>query len=626
MKKIALAFVVVLVTLPAALRWQASAQTVYDLPNNDADCPGNCRQIPWQAGSDLWNNGTLPVYTSVPCNGLTEGNGTTDNTSAINACISALSNGQATLIPPGIYYVNGTISIPSNKVLRGSGSTNCKQGRWLSSTFNGDTGTGAACTTLKFGSGGWVSLGGDVGNTVSRGSEIALSSGYTKGSTSIVASSSPGVSAGDFIAVYEQPDSAIPVTSSGAYGDCSWCGEANNANNLMVQIIPVASVSGNTINLGRPLYYTFKSSLSPKFRKYTFAVSKAGVESIKLWGYSSSRTHPHIGLSRSVYSWVKDAECYRDANDAKAFPVFAQYAYGDEIRDSYFHFSLETESDRAYSVGLMQATSDNKIENNIFREQRHGGGQEGGGSGNVWLYNYIDDMYYTYDLTWKDSMRLNHGAHPYMTLVEGNIATAFGTDVSWGSASHGVLFRNWFWGDLTGNYTGYDSSHPNGGFFAVRIDYHNNYFSAVGNVLGNTAAAGGPGHTTWSNANIHPTTSNCGTTGTRSAPVVYWVGCDDNGGSYKSDSWDTMIRHGNWDYKTQGVAEWGGGSNHTLRPSMYYTSKPAFFGNCAWPAFGPDLPQITNMLPAKARYEGSSGCSAATGAPAAPSGLTSVVH
>src|SRR4051812_18784303 len=82
----------------------ARAATTYDLPNNDADCPANCRQIPWKAGSDVWNGGTLPTFTGVTCAGLTEGNGTSDNTTRINGCLTALSSQQASVIPPGIYY------------------------------------------------------------------------------------------------------------------------------------------------------------------------------------------------------------------------------------------------------------------------------------------------------------------------------------------------------------------------------------------------------------------------------------------------------------------------------------------------------------------------------------------
>src|SRR5512147_1765674 len=112
----------------------------YDLPNNDNDCPGNCRQVPWLAGSDIWNNGTLPARTNVvTCTGLTEGNGTTDNAPAINSCIAALTTNQVAYIPPGIYYVNGAVTLKSNTSLRGAGSNNCTQGRWLSGSFPGDT-------------------------------------------------------------------------------------------------------------------------------------------------------------------------------------------------------------------------------------------------------------------------------------------------------------------------------------------------------------------------------------------------------------------------------------------------------------------------------------------------------
>jgi hypothetical protein len=80
-----------------------------------------------------------------------------------------------------------------------------------------------------------------------------------------------------------------------------------------------------------------------------------------------------------------------------------------------------------------------------------------------------------------------------------------------------------------------------------------------------------------------------------------------------------MIRHGNYDFKTQGVAEWGGGANHALAPSMYYASRTAFFGNCTWPAFGPDVSGITSTQPAKNRFEGGTVCTGTgPGTPPAP--------
>jgi len=176
-----------------------SAQgAVYDLPSADGDCPNNCRQIPWRGGADVWNGGQLPNLTSVTtCTGLTEGNGTTDNGTAIQNCISAAPANTVVLIPAGMYYVNRTINLKTRVVLRGAGGGPGAQGRWLSSAYHGDTGGTATVTTLKFGSSGGIS----TPNSSSLGATVSLSSGYTKGSTTLVTSSAPGVAVGDLIVI-----------------------------------------------------------------------------------------------------------------------------------------------------------------------------------------------------------------------------------------------------------------------------------------------------------------------------------------------------------------------------------------------------------------------------------------
>jgi hypothetical protein len=571
---------------------------LYDVPNNDADCPNNCRQIPWKAGSDVWNGGTLPNYTPVTCTGLTEGNGTTDNASKIQTCLNNLSTNQAALIPPGMYYVNGRITIPSHKALRGSGSTNCAQGLWLTETFHGDVGTGSTCTTLKYGPNGTIRTAGSG----SISSPVALSSGYTKGSTSIVTSSAPGLAVNDWIIVSELGDPEVPVTWTGSNGDCTWCGEIDDTGYLMSQIMQVTSVSGTTIGLSRPLYYTFKASLKPHLRKLSGGAQKAGVEHMKLWGAVNNRLDPHIEVDGCKHCWFKSIETYNTPNVAKAYPIYMTYSYGNEVRDSYFHYGQGNGADRNYGLGLFGPNSDIKIENNIYRENRHSFSQEGGGSGNVFLYNYVDDNY-TDDLSYLGAAYTNHGAHPYMTLFEGNIVSHLVADDGWGSSSHIVLFRNWLWGDETGNFTGFTSNNPDWGFVALEITWKQTFYSVVGNVLGITGL-----HTNWNNATVF--SADCNWDSTRTSPSVYGFGCESGAqtGPYDTKTRTTAILHGNYDYKTQGVAFWDGGANRTLKKSMYYASKPSFFGNCAWPAFGPDLNPMTNTLPAKARYEGSSAC------------------
>ena len=53
---------------------------------------------------------------------------------------------------------------------------------------------------------------------------------------------------------------------------------------------------------------------------------------------------------------------------------------------------------------------------------------------------------------------------------------------------------------------------------------------------------------------------------------------------------NTMIRHGNYDYLTRGVAWDPAIADRAIPASYFRTSKPDFFGNLAWPAFDPALP------------------------------------
>lgn len=589
--------VLVLCLVPSA-SW-----AVYSLPNDDGDCPANCRQIPWSAGSDLWNGGTLPVRTGIACtSGLTEGDGTTDNTAAIETCLANISSNQASVLPAGIYYIAGTLDIPANKSLRGANGHVCTQGTWLSTSWRGDTGGGAGCTTLKLGTSGYVNM--DVGAT--KGTTYNLSSGYDKGSTSIVTSTTPSnIATGDYVVIHELSDSAIPVSITGTSGACNWCGDIVSASGrVMVQFIPVTNVSGTTITLGRPLYYTFKSALTPQITEYTGMMAKAGLEDLKVDGYvnRTTRTAQLIRIAGCAYCWVKNVEVYASPASSKAFPLYMEWDYGIEIRDGYFHWGVANASDENYSPGLFFVNSDNKIENNVFRENRHCMTMEGGGSGNVFLYNYCDDQW-TDDLTYLASGRASHGAHPYFNLWEGNIASHFSADPIWGTSSHNVFWRNWLWGDATGNYTGWTGTDPSWGFVALEISFYNKYYSAVGNVLGNNSL-----HTTWSGASVF--TAACSWSQSRSAPRVYGLGCDSNGeGIYDSAVRSTLISHGNYDYKTVGQAHWDGGADHAIGNSMYYGSKPAFFGSCAWPPFdGTQSPPTINPLPAKERYNGLTTC------------------
>jgi hypothetical protein len=562
-----------------------AAGAYYALPNNDGDCPGNCRQIPWLAGSDQWNSGTLPTYTGVNCtSGLTEGDGTTDNASAIQTCLDNLSTQQAAVLPAGIYYCNGNITIPSDKALRGAGSGSASA-KWLP-TYRGLASDGT--TEIKMGASCLIRFG---TSSPTFGSELAINT-PAKGATTLTCTTAcTGISVNDWISIYEDADSTIPATATGDSGTCTWCGN-NTGSNLIQQFAQVTAVNGTTLTISRPVYYAYDGAQNPTIREVTFNVARAGIEQLKLHGFAT-RGSAIVYMRGALFSWVKDVETYKTGNQNKSNHVTNDYGHANEIRDSYMHYGIDSSSDTNYGLAFFFWNSDHKIENNILRHHRHSLAFEGGGSGVAILYNYIDDNY-TDDLTYLGSARTNHGAHPMFHLYEGNHISHLEADDVWGSSSHIVLFRNWLRGESTG--TDVPSFPPSGGFWAAHIDRLNVYYSLVGNVLGVDNA-------TWAAGRLEITQSSHCDSGTRTA---YAFGCSD--GVYFAPPRTTAIKHGNYDYVTDSVSFWDGGANHTLKTSLYYEAKPAFFGPCNWPVFGPDVGGITGTHPAQQRFVGATTC------------------
>jgi len=64
-----------------------------------------------------------------------------------------------------------------------------------------------------------------------------------------------------------------------------------------------------------------------------------------------------------------------------------------------------------------------------------------------------------------------------------------------------------------------------------------------------------------------------------------------------------VLRHGNFDYVTNGVRWDPAVSSQTLPPSLYLTGKPAFFGSSPWPWVDPTGTTKVSTLPAKVRFD-----------------------
>ncbi len=539
------------------------------------------RRTTWNAGLDPV--GGIPNYTNVTCTGL-DPTGATDNAAKINACISAASAQTAVYIPAGVYLVNSSINMKSNVVLRGAKSS---QVPFLPTAD-------ATATTLNMGGNAISFNGGSKTSNWYPGinSGTTITAGYTTGSTNLTLSSITGYSVGNYVSIYQDDDSSFINLYQ-----CSYCGEDNGYGHAMQQYAKITAINGTTITIDRPVYTVTPNFSSAWVRRQTFGISMAGVENIRLVGNGSNSELIYMNFARNC--WAKGVETYNSGT----YQILLAFSHQCEIRDSYCHTSNGPNahlSGYAYGITVMWWNSDHKIENNIVRDTRHSIIFAGGGAGCAVLYNYSTDNYESETTTNLSQDITTHAAHPHMNLFEGNSAQKLSDDSTHGSSSHNTWFRNYSTG--TRSTPAFSWSQ-----WGVDIFAWNWYYNIVGNVVGQSSWTTG---TVLANGNCSPT-----------EPDVYRFGCNGTPGSYiDSVSYSTAIKHGNYDYITKGVAYWDGGTDHALKNSLYYSSKPAFFGSLAWPPYGPDLNPMVGSLPAKQRFLGNAVISA--GIPMPPLNLT----
>lgn len=652
-RMILLAFVLAVSALACP---RALAQN-YALPNVNTGCPANCRQITWQTGSDLWNGGTLPNYPSVACSGLPTSGSSTDAGPAIRTCIAAATTNTAVLLPAGVYKVNTPVVLKSNMVLRGAKV----EGGPPFMPF-----TDAAATTLVEGANNLMftnanfSVGGGSVYPQSHYGTVpttfcGISGTPHKGDTAVTLTANTGscaIAANSWIMIAGNDDPTL-ISATGTDGQCQWCG-LNVGLYVQDQIVQVTNVTGSVATLARPLYYTPQpaaetvpniptgsgTTTEPAGVKYWILTPSnlyAGFENLRIDGSSTDITaNQQILLQGCFFCWVQNVELYVTGSDSGSAHIEMDYGYGDEIRHNAVHDQRSGASGSGYGYYFQFVNDSAKVEDNICFHSRHCMVYQGGGTATATLYNFFDDML-TDDCTYFGGMRTSHGGHPFFNLFEGNIMSHLTADDFWGTSSHDVMFRNWLWageintvwprgniqttgGLQTGNEGGCSPYPfpPTEGYDAIDLYTGQSYYAYVNNVLGSGNLGSTGVWPTWSGGTLSATctVNNCGYD-TKTAPGIYSYGGNLSATSPTTpgaSSAATIIRQGNYDYKTLGVAFNDGGTGFTYQASYYYSSKPAFLGSCPYPEQGSDLtPVDTLSQPAYQRAFGLTACSGGGG-------------
>lgn len=603
------------------------------------------------------------------------GNDSTDNKTTIQNALNALTSGQVLYIPAGIYRISGDLAMPSNVTLRGagnlaisassvavgtgtkvftvaagldyqagvqvlvrrsqnSGGMELDNGTYMQgsvTSYSGTTltlnitasadgkGSGTYATwlltltvlkTTGTGSGAVT-----FGTTVSAGYQspnmVAISSGATAGSTSIVVASATGITTGTFLIVSELNDSEVALTgAANTPTNATWVdGWTTNVGvglgtRARGQIVQVTNVSGTTLTITPSLYTAY--TLTPTVLKFTSQCTTAGVENLCVYATNTGSVR-NFYMQNADNCWVYN--CMGDFTDGDHCAL--DWCYRCEVRRSYFDDAFShTSGTYDTQVGLRYKTSCALITDNICYRLHVSIMTEWGAAGNVIAYNYTageyDDSIASGNRWLAGGVSPNHGANPQFNLWEGNIATHMIVDAYWGSSTDQTFVRNWFLGHGTAYLPASSRGTPqspltlNQDTQALEVWEGQLRVSAVGNILGDSTMATGTFKVTT------PTTRNYGPASALYIWTIGYTGAADTGSvtPILTSPTASLIDHGNYDFVNAAQTWMGGIADHIIPTSYYLAGLPSWFGNLTWPAFNPALPgtPAVTKIPAGYRF------------------------
>jgi hypothetical protein len=468
--------------------------------------------------------GGIPSRTTV-CANLTAGASTATIQAALNSCAA----GQVVSFGAGTFVLTDSIYANKGITLRGQGPT--------STTIvlcHDDTGPNAyagcpdgseANILLGYGTGWMGGIPGGAG-------QVSWTGGLTKGSTVLTVSSTTNLHAGQAIIIDE--NNPAWVFTDGVEGACTSgnsCGRndsppgfSGSANRAATQMTKIVSVDSSTqITILDPVGYTHTSGLTPQVfywdAKNDSAYGNTEYASVENLKVNVLENDFAIAFTYCDYCWVKNVAM----EDLGRSGVLYFYSYGGVVRDSYFS---STNAGAPTQYGIETIMSSNVlIENNILYNITTPI-LPADSYALVVGYNYANNtvagnMFASYSA---------HLAHGMFGLVEGNVMNTITFDNSWGSSSHGTVFRNRAWGNGT-NKTGYR--------LAVKFGAHSRFMNVVANVIGDPTF-----HTQYSCDDVTTTDA-----GVNLYDLGYWNGC---GSLTDHDSVvrTSLVRWGNWDSVT----------------------------------------------------------------------------
>jgi len=322
--------------------------------------------------------------------------------------------------PSGTYNFSATIILDGNVVLHGAGSDQTQF-----SFTNSDPNKN--CIQVH---------GSGVGSPVDINATSAV-----KGSKIILLNSALNVNQNDLIDIYATDN----------YPD--WSSAGFNPHDKIGQIDRVASSnSGNTSSISLEdelrLDYTYDyvrsttSTFPLKVKRISNPVHHVGIENVYINHPSSdmSTMNYNISFQYARDCWVYGVESY---NPSRAHINIA-YSNSIEVKGCYFHHAkFYGTGGHGYGVSINSRSSNCLVENNVFSSLRHAMIMQYGANGNVFGFNYSQDIEVGNSGDKDDADASFHGNFTFSNLFEGNVNEFYSGDNQHGiNGPFNTIFRN----------------------------------------------------------------------------------------------------------------------------------------------------------------------------------------
>jgi hypothetical protein len=507
----------------------------------------------------------------------------TATSAQINSAISACPSNQVVFLNAGTYTLSDTLTLTSYVTLRGATNS-----------------SGVPATVLNFGSlGNWALL--NIGNgayPIQDGTSVppysnSVVSGLFPGSTSITLGSTPTALVVNQILVIDQvADEAntfdygpSPNASGEVPHDNPYCRSGTRA---YTQFVRVTGVNGSTVSFTPPIYGSYwTNTLAPGVYYWNNGntVGWAGVENVNVIRAAGGASNI-IQFGPALDCWAYNVTM----NGVGTSCVRFFGALFCELDHCALNGPADSIASGVYGVYLTQASAC-KIENNCLQNVP-AFITPAAASGCVIAYNYATNIPYATAGYLDEVLNTSHGAHCYFNLVEGNYAPSLWADAYHGNSSHTLFVRNRVPGWEPGKTSGVR---------CFNLDYHNDYETALGNIMGTAGI-----QTSYMSIN-----SSC--------DYCIFDLAEDNVAAPVG-----FLALGNWNTVSNSIPAAESLGSSTVASSYYLTATPSWFGSLNWPPYDSGNPAANGAANIPAGYRFVYGVDPPTGTvlpPPAPTNL-----